>query len=236
MVISDETLHNEAQILSAKTVDGKQQCTFCNRLFCRKHDLKRHLNNIHLKAIQYLCHLCQSQFYEAFHLTRHLRQHNSFMRCGSCMKTFSGLRDLKLHIISAHANCAEYQCGTCGDTYDRPKPLREHMYEHYKSIVYICHYCNEQFKESRDLSKHLIEHSGMYACNICNTTFTAEKELIHHSKCHTSSAAERKYECEICHSRYKKKRYLLAHITKAHSNKTHPHDLINRVDLSCKSS
>uniref|UniRef100_A0A1Y1LXD0 Protein krueppel n=1 Tax=Photinus pyralis TaxID=7054 RepID=A0A1Y1LXD0_PHOPY len=206
--------------IKPELVNGKQQCVFCLKLYRRKHDLKRHLNNIHLKAIQYVCHLCQTPFYEAFQLTRHLRQHNGFVRCGTCLKEYSIIRDLKLHITAAHDNNAFSQCGSCGLSFQRIRYLREHMHEHDKTITYRCHLCPEEFKESRDLSRHLVEHSGMYACNICHTTFSAEQELNNHSKCHSEDPAnERKYTCELCPSKFKKKRYLMAHIRKTHSSK-----------------
>lgn len=223
-------------------VDGKPQCSFCFKLFSRKHDLKRHVNNIHLKAIQYVCHLCNSQFYEAFHLTRHLRQHNSFVRCTGCMKDFSVLRDLKLHIIAIHENSAPCQCGTCGQAFQKIKYLREHMQEHDKTIIYKCHICSEEFKESRELSKHLVGHSGMYSCSSCQTTFTTEYELSNHIKCHNGDAKyeEKKYECEICHNKFKKKRYLSAHMNNRHSlEKRNIEISINRVETEyaeCDSS
>ncbi|KAF5269137.1 hypothetical protein FQR65_LT02437 [Abscondita terminalis] len=222
--------------ITTEVVNGKQQCSFCLKLYRRKHDLKRHLNNIHLKAIQYVCHLCNIPFYEAFQLTRHLRQHNGFVRCGLCLKEYSILRDLKLHISAAHDNSALCQCGTCGQSFPKVRYLREHMHDHDRSIIYKCHICTEEFKESRDLSRHLVEHSGMYACNICHTTFAAEQELNNHSKCHSDDPGnERKYKCEICPSKFKKKRYLMAHVKKTHANKNK--DLVSsRIELDCKSA
>ncbi|KAF5304456.1 hypothetical protein FQA39_LY09652 [Lamprigera yunnana] len=221
--------------ISTAVINGKQQCTFCLKLYRRKHDLKRHLNNIHLKAIQYVCHLCKSPFYEAFQLTRHLRQHNGFVRCGVCLKEYSILRDLKLHLTAAHDSSALCQCGTCGQSFQRIKYLREHMHEHDKSIIYKCHICTDSFKESRDLSRHLVEHSGMYACNICRTTFSAEQELNNHSKCHSDDPTnERKYKCDICPSKFKKKRYLMAHVKKTHSKKNDV--LSTTIEINCKSA
>lgn len=235
--VTDEGLpHIQLPPVTTELVNGKQQCSFCLKLYRRKHDLKRHLNNIHLKAIQYVCHLCNIPFYEAFQLTRHLRQHNGFVRCGLCLKEYSILRDLKLHISAAHDNSALCQCGTCGQSFEKVRYLREHMHEHDKGIIYKCHLCPEEFKESRDLSRHLVEHSGMYACNICHTTFSAEQELNNHSKCHFDDPGnERKYKCEICPSKFKKKRYLMAHIKKTHASKNR--DIVSaRLELDCKSA
>lgn len=207
-------------------VDGKPQCSFCKKLFGRKHDLRRHLNNVHLKSVQYVCHVCQKVFYEGFHLTRHLKTHFCYFNCGECSKMFVYvLPDFKNHVGHVHQNGAGAVCGICQTILPENDldALKCHMDIHFRAIAYTCHLCASEFRDCRDLSKHLAEqHTGPIRCVTCRKTFQTEQERErhqsrrHHGVQPTRRVERARIQCEFCTNTYLKRRYLRQHQKNVH--------------------
>jgi hypothetical protein len=81
-------------------------CKFCpNKHFNRKHDLKRHIQCVHLCEREFTCDRCKFNFKRKSHLEFHIKAvHEQSIRlgCHVCGKTYVSASSLKKHIVSLH--------------------------------------------------------------------------------------------------------------------------------------
>lgn len=80
----------------------------------------------------------------------------------------------------------------------------------------ICNICHKEFKDDRNLSRHLKTHDVLnrkFICNICGWAFSRNSNLTTHYRTHTG---ERPFECQLCGKRFKQRGSLLCH-QKTHS-------------------
>lgn len=191
-----------------KTPSITKKCYYCIRTFRRKTDLKRHLNNYHLKSVHYKCHLCSNTFIEIAHLTKHLQLHFTSASCSICQKMFSTEKDMQEH-NDTHEDCAFWQCGVCYTLFGDTKSLKQHMDSHDQKISYNCSFCNEGFTDLGNFSKHVVEHNGLYTCTKCDLTFKHENEkCVHDIEIHKVNS----FKCSLCQNSYAKQHELTRHL------------------------
>lgn len=224
---SDISLECEQYLLEQQnetnTTQTDYDCNTCKRSFENKSDLKRFLNSLHSKSLQFKCHLCDSSFCEIINLTKHLETHYTSASCTICQKMFSDENEIAIH-NNFHENRSNWQCSVCYFVNNEIKSLKEHITEHENKISYRCHFCNEEFVVSQDLSKHIDTHDGSHCCNDCDQNFGYQHEKdIHDFVVHNKD----RYSCEICKKSYKTSHDLVRH---KNLHKYHPHLLHNEVN------
>lgn len=95
------------------------------------------------------CHVCQTEFSRANHLTRHMILHRAVLihKCDQCDNAYATEEHLKKHVEEGHVN----------------KP-------------YACTMCNKQFSRGEHLIRHLKTHQNTIEedlkCAICEKSFT----------------------------------------------------------------
>lgn len=52
--------------------NNKHKCEHCNKSFCRKGHLQRHISEIHEKSQEFRCKICKKTFLNKVNLSRHL--------------------------------------------------------------------------------------------------------------------------------------------------------------------
>ncbi|XP_071104198.1 zinc finger protein 271-like [Haliotis cracherodii] len=131
-------------------------CSFCDKSFLRKFDLKRH--NV-----------------------THTGEHS--FRCGTCGLGFLDSCGLKIH-LRTHTGVKPYSCGICGKAFSRQHDVKRHSIIHAKSRIKCkCMYCNLKFNDLTQLTKHFIfAHSedDDVACYMCDLTFKTKEEALRH--------------------------------------------------------
>ncbi|KAK9879799.1 hypothetical protein WA026_006859 [Henosepilachna vigintioctopunctata] len=120
------------------------------------------------------CHVCQTEFTRANHLTRHMILHRAVLihKCTQCDNAYATEEHLKKHVEEGHVN----------------KP-------------YACTMCNKQFSRGEHLIRHLKTHQNLNGeedlkCAICEKTFTRSDHLARHTKVHLLQ--DKRHVCSDC--------------------------------------
>ena len=92
---------------------GSSICGYCNKSFAKSGDLKRHINTVHTKAIEYNCAVCAKRFYDPNNLRRHeqICQGEKKIHCDFCSKSFTTVGDLNKHVKKIHDEKMPHQNG-----------------------------------------------------------------------------------------------------------------------------
>lgn len=208
----DISLECEQYLLEQQNGTGcaESNCITCKKAFEKKSDLKKYLNSLHSKSMQYKCHLCDSSFYEVSQLTKHLKMHCMSASCTICMKMFTDTEIMKIHNEVFHHNQANWQCSGCYIIDNDVDTLMEHVAQHENKFIYKCHFCDDEFKDARDLSDHINKHDGSHYCKECDKSFGYQHEKnIHDFTVHNRE----RHSCKICSKSYKTTRDLSRHET-----------------------
>ena len=77
---------------------GSNICGYCNKSFSGSKNLKRHINAVHTKAIEYKCDICPKKYYDPDTLRNHRKTHQGKVhQCLSCQKGFATASELTKH-------------------------------------------------------------------------------------------------------------------------------------------
>lgn len=217
-LFTDISLECQQYLLEQQNdTNSSPACESCKKSFEKKSDLKRFLNSLHSKSMQYKCHLCDSSFSEIYQLTKHVQIHYTSASCTICQLMFADEIEMQQHNETVHENRANWQCGVCYFVNNDLKSLKDHIDAHGKQIVYRCHFCDEEFVLSHDLSKHIDKHDGSHSCNECEKSFGYQHEKdIHDFNLH----GKERYSCEVCMKSYKTTHDLMRH---KNLHEFHPH-------------
>lgn len=133
----------------------KLKCNFCPREFYRKHDLDRHVENIHPAKAPYRCELCLAGFGSAEQLEKHLPEHAATHPhiCWECQRGFRTVQNLKRHLI-LHSDERPFSCPVCKRGFNRKYDMFQHMRIHRTERV-ECKLCDRKFVSGDGLRKHV---------------------------------------------------------------------------------
>ncbi|XP_058449493.1 zinc finger protein 569 [Malaya genurostris] len=148
-----------------------------------------------LDGIHYACSVCDQVFLHKSNYLRHKKRHEppgGFI-CSLCQQPFTTDWDRNQHKRSEHS-------------------------------VFRCRLCKEEFPVEDDYNNHVQnEHDGRDReydmCPTCGQQFRSVAQMKAHiaSKC----GSDKKYECQICQSRYLTQASLNAHMIKHYGEKSH---------------
>ncbi|XP_045472698.1 zinc finger protein 271-like [Harmonia axyridis] len=121
----------------------------------------------------HVCHVCQTEFNRANHLTRHMILHRAVL---------------------------VHKCTQCDNAYATEEHLRKHVEEGHVNKPYACTMCNKQFSRGEHLIRHLKTHQNSseedLKCAICEKTFTRSDHLARHTKVHLLQ--DKRHVCSDC--------------------------------------
>ena len=197
-------------------------CTFCEAIFARSYELKRHVDSVHENKRPYKCPECDQSFKVKHHLKRHfgrahkdkeypyIKQEPKEMTYEQYSEQFDNQFDYSSY-LETNIDDGENDVKPGEHFMDNKekKPKKEGEEKRYS-----CKLCGITFSRTNSLKRHVLsihEQRRPYACPQCPQKFKIKYHLQKHvERAHEGKKAPR---CEICSSRFKKDEDLLFHMT-----------------------
>lgn len=193
------------------TVDLKPKCEKCQKSFCNKAKLQRHLfTHIPKELYTVSCYNCFKRFPSKYHFLVHLRITHSDLNhtCSVCGKVYKHQTSLTNHFRREHCS---------GGKLDNPRR-------------FICDICNKTFKYKNSLEAHImynhLKENKQYSCNYCNKKFIKHSAMIRHKTSHTKI---RPMPCPHCRKSFSRKYLLMNHMEKCEKP-----ERVDIVDEECQ--
>ena len=220
-----KSFSNRYNLTSHLKTHNKITCEYqnCKKLFEKKSELQKHVNEEHVMTLQCTHKRCMLSFTSKAELTDHMENHNLQHKCtfDGCTQRFKKPSLLKLHMM-VHTGELPYKCdfAGCNKAFVNQQRLTRHQLIHKNKRDYVCDVkgCNKSFNRSEYLKTHTRTHDVLkkYVCPLqdCQQLFVCAETLKIHLQRHANI---RPYSCNHldCH-----KTYLTASNLKAHK-KTH---------------
>lgn len=145
-------------------------------------------------------------------------QPNSKFECYLCKQSLKTFAKCQEHYLSAHINV---NCEICSVNLS-PDDLKKHLCQ-VQSIK--CDYCDEFHETTISLLKHLECHKDQYKLHrcTCSKVFPSIFFVNAHKVQHNLEILSRRFACEICGQRFKKRGDLIRHTRLKHSTERRKH-------------
>lgn len=152
----------------------------------------------------FACHVCDTKFPKANHLTRHMTLHKGVLvhKCTKCDKAFATEEYLAKHLDDDHVN-KPYSCTVCSQVFKRGELLIHHLKTHTGTIGALqCSVCNAVFNKAETLARHIkvhIQQDKRHVCADCGKAFNRLDNLKTHQRVHNSDRDNTKVHlCVYC--------------------------------------
>ena len=178
------------------------------------------------KELPFPCDLCGNSLSskESFDIHKLIHEELNRFLCNEedCTEVFTNQKTLAKHLVSAHqkemkkANVTFHVCEECGKQCTTKAGLQDHMKKHSTEKKYICMICGKKLKRSYSLTMHMKIHAGEknYQCDKCESRYINSAALRNHILAkHTEGADAVQFICSYCGKGFKKKDYLIKHVT-----------------------
>uniref|UniRef100_A0A146L2I6 Zinc finger protein 549 n=2 Tax=Lygus hesperus TaxID=30085 RepID=A0A146L2I6_LYGHE len=191
-------------LLPAFKPNGRLLCCVCDYRQNTEKAMTKHKERLHSAKYNYRCFLCNRPdtfIFPNWNLLEHHvatvhRGEKRFkcMRCQSCFKTKSGLKN-------HHANVCRvadpYACHLCSYTCRSMGMLGNHLSKIHDDTPQECSICWKRVKKS-DMKKHLYTHNKNTTtkkCDICDFATPSKAKMLSH---YNRTFHNRKFRCELC--------------------------------------
>ena len=199
------TIHQKAKdkdpnvCLAPNAIIQSYNCEKCTATFKRKHQLHRHVREVHNKV------------------KRHVKR----SKCEICHKEFI---NLKLHQKTVHENTRPYECEICNHKFKLKSALTKHEKLHETSKDISCSLCDQTFSHINYLKSHMKYRHGQseksFKCDLCVTSFFYKSKLTSHIlRMHKKLS----YKCDICQKEVHTAVALKNHLISYHQTKKRFH-------------
>ena len=146
---------------ATQTQSTPYTCTYCQKSFTRRGNLKRHIESIHDKRT-HPCTRCTKVFKYADSLKHHVRtfhEHHSH-DCEQCGQKFVNRHELNIHVNVKHQDKI-YSCQDCDKIFLHPRNLKEHRSSIHAGKTHTCPLCNKSYAYRRSLRLHCTRTHGV---------------------------------------------------------------------------
>ena len=200
--------------------DKGYKCNSCGKLYVQSHHLTRHIQTVHSVFKNRKCKLCLKSFDTSKMMQEHFEICKTKRDCVACGKTFSMDKDLKAHILKAHAGEKIFKCDSCSKSFKIFKTLKEHIAYTHEEIE--CMTCRSSFGGKQELKEHIELAHGVSTqiCTTCGITFSDKNELKDHNNLTHGLVYEykngAKHKCNECEKSFTSESNLQKHIYTIH--------------------
>ena len=155
------------------------------------------------------CSLCK----ETANTVKKLRQHRkefhgqalgqAKFQCTRCLKSFSHLKNYRLHMKLHMSSVRKFKCGKCPLTFNYLRNMKRHKLSHLHmesqtGSKFSCPTCGKTFLRQDSLRRHIRSHQGpevgpvtLIKCSHCKEQFTRRDSLRRHqSRKHLGTGVE----------------------------------------------
>jgi len=175
---------------------------------------------------EFSCGQCEKSLSTREFLDIHLIIHKELNRMPckekNCNNVFPSQKSLMIHLEVDHKvekkteNLMFYSCEECDKQCTSKGHLKDHMIKHSKERNFVCMDCGKKLKRRSTLADHMKIHTGEknYHCDKCEEKFITSAGLRNHTLTrHTDLSSAVPFMCSYCGREFKKKDYLLKHVT-----------------------
>ncbi|KAF5288591.1 hypothetical protein FQA39_LY15370 [Lamprigera yunnana] len=181
-------------------------------------DVVQEIESINKKI--HTCHVCETKFTRANHLTRHMILHRAVLteKCGKCDKAFATPECLTKHIQQDHID-KPYICTMCNKPFSRGEHLIRHLRIHDTDGIYEthkCSICEKEFNRSDHLARHTkihLQNDKRHICTDCGKAFHRLDNLKTHQRNHTGLRdSTRLHLCIYCGKEFNNSSNMIVHM------------------------
>ena len=156
-------------------------CEKCTASYPVRKSLLNHIRFKHGDSEQFTCQHCVYATTKRENLKQHVRsQHEKIKEiCGTCGKSFSDKPNLNKHVRNFHQEKVQGTKRKAAET--MPNPLKKKKTEALKELK--CGVCQKEFKELKNLNKHMKNVHGEKSlkCENCNYTTNDAPSMQRHA-------------------------------------------------------
>ena len=184
-------------------------CSLCDKVFTRTHQLTKHMNGFHNQGQRVSCTLCTSTFKMKEHLKKHMVYKHSEKdrnkhKCETCHKGFS--QEASLYIHKKIHGGERFECSLCEASYSQKFHFKNHLAKAHSvgkfEKRFVCSVCSKKFERKAILQDHMSNHTGIkpYKCDFCDYKVALRATLTAHlRRCKKkSSDPSKKFKCKAC--------------------------------------
>ncbi|XP_044149783.1 gastrula zinc finger protein XlCGF57.1-like [Bufo gargarizans] len=205
----------EKHIKSHRLVRKSYQCQVCEKRFMTQSAWKSHMRGHDQKSEVFLCTKCPLSFEIESVRNLHVTCHNEdVFKCCHCGLVEQEWNKIYEHMSSHDSSLKPFTCSPCDKRFFTKSQVKAHSSKHKKHTLLTCPFCNEPFKNIRQMTKHQkIVHPKQN-----NTDCKKEKAeipnrvLVPESSVNPQSVPKRKFSCDICNRNCSSKLALQRHM------------------------
>uniref|UniRef100_A0A8C4S4N5 C2H2-type domain-containing protein n=1 Tax=Erpetoichthys calabaricus TaxID=27687 RepID=A0A8C4S4N5_ERPCA len=120
--------------------------------------------------------------------------------------------------LKKHNTNRMMQCEHCQQCFKTTHALKKHLRTH-STLTFNCTFCNEDFTGEMDLQNHMQIHSTQtFVCKLCDKHFHACRYLTNHLKTHSLMNS---FQCQHCSKTFTRQKSLKAHLNSHSTEQTH---------------
>ena len=187
--------------------EKKIECVICGAMISKNY-IKEHMYSVHEGKKPFKCHVCESSFAESTKLRIHIKTRHEKKKpykCDICDARFGENSHLYRHKKGVHDKDKPFKCYIC-NAYSSTQPyfLKQHIAAvHEGKRPFPCSKCDATFSNKGSLTRHdKLVHADkdlkLYPCTVCPKRF----KLNHNLKSHLSVHEEKRFECDMCESKF----------------------------------
>lgn len=185
-------------------------CSICKRVMGHWTSVRRHMQLVHERKINFTCEICGFGTYSQENLDLHkIKSHLDDPKpfvCDLCTtrNRFSSRSSILHHMRIHHLNEGKYICNMCSKKFLCKYSLESHIVTVHEGIrPYSCSHCDKTFKHAADVKVHRYkihvpkERKPQMSCHFCDYVTHDKHSFTRHKVLHLDDV-DKPFHCKFC--------------------------------------